>query len=403
MPADVAQLVSASNYAREALGREPELDENAAIAVLVENGLRLHLALTGVAEDEDFWARLRKESLNCVLNGTEHSDEFSILFEAQHKAVLEVLGYQPPPPVTEVVDDAVEALHLLAALSHEPSARLEQADQAREALRVFNARLGALLEERGVMPHAVRRSLLRRCLRRGASIALAIAPVALAWSAKLGADALGLPGDMIKDVAQTLAGLVATMIVSALPEAVVSELEAGALLGEIDGRARVRALASVAESRLLRLDLQHGLDEVGLRTALAAVEHTYSAVSLRLHKTDQYQTDRAIFRETLQALVEQADERTLTGAVEAWRDLQATLERMEPYMSSFEPGMRESMRERARGHAIDTAREAARGNAPEGEQSGSEEEEQQRTAAAAAAAASAAAQTQAAARIMGQG
>jgi hypothetical protein len=365
---DASQLVSSSNLARTTLEREVELDVDAAILELVESGKGLHGALAAAEEDADFWHRLEKESLNSVLEATEHAEGFAVFAGAHHVAVLEVLGYQPPPPAQELVDDAVEALHVLSALSHEPFARTEQIAQAREGLRIFNARLLELLYERGAMPKVLRRSLLRRALRRGATVAVVIAPLALAYGAQAAAVAIGLPGDAVKDVTQALAGAAATWIARTLPEAGVSEVEAAAILSEIDTQARVRALASVVQIRLLRLEVEQGIDDAAFDAMIGAAKKLVSVARWHLRSTVDYSESLETFVTAVNTLREHPSEQNLGSALRAWTAVQAKLDQMELQPSDFESRLQKLELEQQRREAAErTLQEAHQQPVAEGQ------------------------------------
>ena len=358
MTIDAAQLVSTSNLVRASLAREPELDEDAAISELVESGKKLDLALHDAVEDGDFWVKLQTDSLSSVVMTTKQADNLAVFAAAQHVAILELLGYRPPPPAQEFVDETVEALQVLRDLSPEPFARQEEVVQAREALRVFNARLRQLLQERGAAPLVVRRSLLRRALHRGARIALALAPLALAYGAKLATEAvLGVPGDAVKDIIQGLVGAVITMIPAALPEAQVSEREVAAVLGEIDGKARVRALASVVQARLLKLNVVPGLDQVASVAMISAVIQLDSAAKRHLRLTGEYKTRWEAFVTSLRSLEKEPSEQNLGRTIRAWAGLQATLDQMESRPSDFDSRMQELARGQERREKTEQASE----------------------------------------------
>jgi hypothetical protein len=376
VPIDAAELVSTSNLARATLAREPELDEDAAILELIESGKKLHLALTDAVSDSDFWSELQTRSLGSVVAPTGQAENFAIFAAAQHVAVLEILGYQPPPPARDFVDEAVEALQVLRELSPEPSARSEQVVQAREALRVFSARLLQLLQERRVIPPVVRRSLLRRALGRGAKVALVLAPLALAYGAKFAVESFGIPGDAIKDAIQELAGAAAIMVASALPEAKVAEVETASILGEIDEKARVRALASVVQVRLLRLDVQSGLDDVTWAAIVAPIVQMDAVVRRRLSLTDEYSAQLDVFSSSVRALQEQPSEQNLAATVRAWMGVQASLDQMEANPSEFDTRIQELLLEQDRRAAAERAHEEESQRAAE-EQARLEQEEQE--------------------------
>ena len=329
---DPTKLVSVSNQVAATLVREPTLDVSEALGALVETGRTLHNALDQVVEDEKFWDHLRTAQPPESWPALEQwNPGIGAFLGAQQVAILELLGYQPPPPAEELVDDTIQAIEMLADRPSVPDLRAEVVDQARAAIRTFNGRLEQLLQDRGLEPPPRRRRRLRRALVTGAKVLLNLAPVAVGYAA-VGATvmiaphlAIGAHG-VIKDAATALAVPVAGAIINLLPDTGFQSVEVGAMLGQLDARTKARALASVVLNHLLHLTIEKG---GGISpSAKANLDGTIDLAipAARRVAIPGFEEELAQFETTFFGFSSRPTEARLQEAIVAWRSVQDTFD-----------------------------------------------------------------------------
>lgn len=329
---DPTKLVSVSNQVAATLAREPTLDVSEALHALVETGRLLHQTLDGVVKDQKFWDRLTTAEPPEGWPPVEQwSPEIAAFLGAEEAAILELLGYQPPPPAQEFVNQTIEAIERLSERPPVPDARAERVEQARAALGAFNGRLEELLQQRGLEPPARRRRRLRAMLVKGAKVVLTVAPVALGYAAKA-ATALIAPhladqvGDVIKDVAMALAVPLADKLISLLPDAGSHMVEVGAMLEQLDPRTKARALASVVLNHLLHLKIENGgAVNPSAKANLDAAIDLASAAGRRAAIAG-FAEAFGKFETSLSAFAGRPSEARLQAAINTWRTVQDTFD-----------------------------------------------------------------------------
>lgn len=316
------RLFSAAARVEQALERERALrDQDEAIELLVAVGRELHDTLGGVLADDKLWQQLRREAEQPRLDDQQMR---SLELLAGHEAAgaLLVLGYEPPPPVGQLIDETLAAYATVLALDPAPEVRAAQLDAAFDALAAFQTRLHALLDDTGLLPPAKRRGLLRRMLRGGARVALVIAPVAAGWGAYAAAHALGLPADVMKDVVIAFTTPLSNRLLQLLPSEPSAEaaVQPGELVDDIPPVLRMRVLATVVASLL-----QHCLARGGQighedRERLRANwSRARVAIELLLPPTAELQ-------QRLDAFDAELDHGSAASAWDAWQELEQTLD-----------------------------------------------------------------------------
>jgi hypothetical protein len=324
----------ASNRAHGALIREVGLDDTSAVRELVESGVSLYEALSALRDDNEFWATLETASTSDEALEIENRDDLALFYSSQQVAALQVLGYQPPPPVQDLVDETLEALRALRELGLDSGERREQLDRARNRLELFLGRLEELLFQSDLLPGA-RRRLLRRMLRSGAKLALLLAPIALGYAVKFVAQAHSLPGDPFKDAATALAGTVSIRLDALLPETRVAESQVALIAEALDAKSRARALLTVVRVRLLRIDLGAGLTGSTRAILIAAANDAYGVVARNLVVTDEFRECWTKWKTTWQRLAEQPSEEHVAISLNAWTEVENVAERLETKPSNL--------------------------------------------------------------------
>jgi hypothetical protein len=145
----------------------------------------------------------------------------------------------------------------------------------------------------------------------------------------------------------------------------------------LTGKARVRALASVVQVRLLRLNVESGPDDVAVAAMAAPLIQMDTVVRRRLQRTDEYSARLEMFFTSMRALQAQPSEQHLSDTVRAWMEVQATLDQMEAIPSEFDTWMQELLQQQQRRAEAERAREEEAQRAAE-DQARLEQQEQER-------------------------
>ncbi|HEX8648223.1 MAG TPA: hypothetical protein VF715_15115 [Thermoleophilaceae bacterium] len=149
------QLRQARAAALELLERDAELSE------LREAAWGLGTGLVETADDEDLWARLGEAGEQVLTLTDDQRLKLRGALSIDWAALLDEVGYQPPPPPEAYATELVEAIQT-ALESLEPA----DVQGARDKLRALGHTLADLSGHEDVSP-----SRLRRWLRRGVRVA----------------------------------------------------------------------------------------------------------------------------------------------------------------------------------------------------------------------------------------
>ena len=320
-------LVTASNDVMAALAAMGPVTEETSLAVLerlIGAGRGLHEALDAVAQDEGLWSGLRE---NAGTRLEEWGEQMAVVTAGRHALLLELLGYEEPPPSSLLADELADALELVRAQAGGPEDRSEQLDRAREALREFNARLGSLLEDHGLIEQPRKLGKLRRMLARGAKVARFFVPVAIAYAASgIGhVHGVPVPPEVIAGVLEGLLDAIGPLVRKLLPKSETADAGVAAVLDSAGPLVRARTLAEAIRAELLRmpLDASHGgLIEQRLRPALDALDREVQRGDI---DSPSYLQARAHFEAALSLLAEQPNEEQLAEAREVWSEVTGAL------------------------------------------------------------------------------
>jgi hypothetical protein len=256
MSVDPRRLIAAHRLVEDALrGDQALAQEGEAVLGLVEAGRELASVLKGVANDESFWDWLTSESAGLARPLSDNEEAlFQALTGGELAGILVILGYQPPPPVQEFVDDTVDALGSALALDLSAYARRTQVLEARWALYRFRVKLHELLDQSGLSTPA-HRSRLRSLLRKGARVALAIAPPLALFGVSTGVGAaLAIPTGLVGAATSPVAGPLADRLRELLPDEQGAAAKSADLVMEVLPTRRVLALSAVVGGRLASIE-----------------------------------------------------------------------------------------------------------------------------------------------------
>jgi hypothetical protein len=270
MPVDAADLVALAQHTLAE--RKESLSDEELILDLLADAHLLAGAIEDVVGDGQFWQEVTGEVEWLSLSAGERQvDLLERLTAERLPGVLRAIGYHPPPPVLEFVDDTIEAVVASLETRVSPAERVERVAQARWALDTFSLRLRRMETER----EPQRPSFLRRNTRRAARALLVTAPAYAVVGAKFGGEALtGVPGDALEPLVAPIAASLAVRVQSVLHDR-EGELEVASALEALAPRRRVSALSGVVLGHLNRLqaaafDSREARQEARLAAARAA-------------------------------------------------------------------------------------------------------------------------------------
>jgi hypothetical protein len=319
MSVDPRRLIAAHRAVEDALERDRRLaDEEQAIHALVETGVQLAAVLGEVVADREFWDRAADSAAR--LTGSEQFFLTS-LAGGDLVGIFVLLGYEPPPPVDEFVDEAVEVIGSALALSIGPEQRRLQVQEAEIALGRFNERLRDLLEGRGLISPVVRRRRLRSFLRRGGRVALAVAPPLAAWLIGAGAPTVGVPSEPLQSVAEVAGVWVAGHLPHLLREHVEDAQESIDILSQVDPRTRVRGLSKVVEGRFRRLEMSSELSREDVSSLWDSICRAITTAFTYLEQSEATKAGVRAFLEAFETWRVERSEFELAGLRSGWVDL----------------------------------------------------------------------------------
>jgi hypothetical protein len=333
MSVDSQRLVAAHRLVEDALRRDQALaQENEAVLALVKAGRELRSVLIDVVNDSSFWEWATAQSVDQDRPPAGNEDAvLEALTGGDLAGILTILGYQPPPPVQDFVDDTVDAVASALALDLTADGRAWRVWEARWSVNRLSIKLGDLLEESGVIPPHVHRSRLRSVLRTGASVALTVAPAVALFGLSAGAAAvLTIPAGLVGAAASPFMKGLTERLHRLLPDEQAVTAESADLLDSMLPRRRIHGLSGVVGGRLVSIGRQGSVAVTTIDDLVTAIALLRNTANRHLALSEELDTRLRSLADSAMKLADAADTAELADEIlDAWAAVDNDLKSVE--------------------------------------------------------------------------